>query len=38
VDQITHKPVWVDALEESLLLAIAVVSVIVWIALFTIPG
>lgn len=38
MDQITNKPLWVEALEESLLLAIAILSVVVWIALSGMPA
>ena len=33
MDQPTDKPVWVNALEETLLLAICIFSVVLWIAL-----
>lgn len=33
MQQHTEKPTWVDALEESLLLAIVMVSLITWIVM-----
>jgi hypothetical protein len=36
--QTTTKPVWVDALEESLILAIGVFSLVTWILLVRPPG
>jgi hypothetical protein len=34
----TTKPNWVDALEESLLLAISLFSLITWIVTIGLPG
>jgi hypothetical protein len=35
MEQTTEKPGWIDALEETLLLAVAVFSMATWIALIT---
>jgi hypothetical protein len=34
----TSKPAWVDALEESLLLAICLFSLITWVVLIGLPA
>ena len=38
MDQQTEKPSWVDALEESLLLAIVLFSLITWIVMIGLLG
>jgi len=38
MDQHTERPSWVDALEESLLLAIVLFSLITWIVMIGVLG
>ena len=38
MDQQTEKPSWIDALEESLLLAIVLFSLITWIVMVGLLG
>ena len=38
MDQPTDKPTWIDALEESLLLAIGLFSLITWIITISLLG
>jgi hypothetical protein len=38
MDQRTNKPGWVDALEETLLIAIGLLSLITWIVTIGLPA